>query len=157
VIAWLLAVALAAPIDVNTASVEELSSLGGLGLEGARAIVAFRDRHGPFARLEDLDAVSGIGPATLENLRPHVIVASEAPDGAVVDVPDAVDVNHASADDLAALPGLGRHAAEEIVRDRATNGPYATCADLARVEGVGPATLAAIAERCVARREPERP
>lgn len=56
------------PIDVNTASEQQLDSLPGVGPSTARAIVAYRLQHGPFARVEDLLNVRGIGPAKLEAL-----------------------------------------------------------------------------------------
>lgn len=59
-------------LDLNTASVEELERLPGIGPRTAQAIVDYRLKHGPFRRLEDLLAVPGIGPATLERIRPLV-------------------------------------------------------------------------------------
>ncbi len=62
-------------LDLNTASVEALESLPGIGPRTAQAIVDYRLKHGPFRRLEDLLAVPGIGPATLERIRPLVTVS----------------------------------------------------------------------------------
>lgn len=59
----------AAPIDVNVASAAELDDLPGIGPATASAIVAHRDQHGPFASVDDLEAVRGIGPAKLDALR----------------------------------------------------------------------------------------
>jgi len=47
-----------------------------------------------------------------------------------------LDLNKATSDELAALPGLGRALAERIVAHRATNGPFKTVYDLMKVEGV---------------------
>lgn len=55
-----------------------------------------------------------------------------------------IDVNRASAEDLALLPGIGPTKAGRIVDDRARNGPYRSLADLERVHGVGPKTVAGI-------------
>ena len=58
------------PVDVNTASAETLAAtMEGVGPQKAQAIVAYRDRHGPFVAVEDLTAVRGIGPATPEKNR----------------------------------------------------------------------------------------
>lgn len=65
-------VPLTAAINPNTASLEELAALPGIGQTRARAIVAYRLTHRPFAKLEDLDPIAGIGPATLDRLAPHV-------------------------------------------------------------------------------------
>jgi len=62
------------PVAVNEASAEELTRLPGIGPAKARAIVSYRERHGPFATLDGLLDVNGIGPLTLERLRPLATV-----------------------------------------------------------------------------------
>ena len=59
----------AQPIDINTADTSLLESLPGIGPATAMSIVEDRTRHGPFANIEDLDRVVGIGPATLDRIR----------------------------------------------------------------------------------------
>jgi competence protein ComEA len=61
-----------APVNVNTADAEQLDALPGIGPATAAAIVADRDANGPFATVDDLSRVRGIGPAKLEQLRPLV-------------------------------------------------------------------------------------
>ena len=56
-------------IDVNGADAELLRSLPGIGEVRANAILAFRETNGPFPTIDDLLAVNGIGPATLESIR----------------------------------------------------------------------------------------
>ena len=63
-------------LDLNTASVEELVSLPGIGPNLARRIVEYRQKHGPFRSVEDLVKVKGIGPKKLEALRPYLKVKS---------------------------------------------------------------------------------
>ena len=63
-----------APINVNTADEATLETLNGVGPVLAAAIVQYRTEHGPFTSVDQLDDVSGIGPATLEDLRPQVTV-----------------------------------------------------------------------------------
>lgn len=53
-----------------------------------------------------------------------------------------IDPNLAGSRELAFVPGLSRHLAEEIVRDRKINGPYEQIGDLLRVRGIGPKRLA---------------
>ncbi len=60
-------------IDVNRATVAELSALPGIGRGRARAIVLHRVRHGPFSTAADLAAVDGLGVATVEGLRPWLL------------------------------------------------------------------------------------
>ena len=61
-------------IDINSASVEVLKSLPGIGDVKAQSIVQYREVHGPFSRVEDLLDVRGIGPAILDSLRDLVEV-----------------------------------------------------------------------------------
>ena len=62
----------AKPIDLNTASASQLRELPGIGPSTAQAIVKFREKSGPFQRLEDLLAIHGISKIKLEKLRPYV-------------------------------------------------------------------------------------
>lgn len=61
------------PINVNTATIAELQTLPGIGLKMAQRIIGEREKR-PFASIEELRRVSGIGPKTLEKLRPHIEV-----------------------------------------------------------------------------------
>ena len=61
-------------ININTASETELETLSGVGPVTAAAIIDYRTQNGPFAAVDDLIDVSGIGPATLELIRPFVTV-----------------------------------------------------------------------------------
>jgi len=56
-------------VDVNADPVTELVRLNGIGEALAARIVAYREEHGPFASLDDLTNVSGIGPATVDGFR----------------------------------------------------------------------------------------
>jgi len=67
-----------APIDLNSASAAELTALPGVGESIARRIVAFRDEHGPFRRVEDVMKVKGIGEKSFQKLKPHLKVASRS-------------------------------------------------------------------------------
>lgn len=55
-----------AKININKATVEELSTLKYIGAEYAQKIVEYREKNGPFKKIEDILMVDGIGPKTLE-------------------------------------------------------------------------------------------
>jgi competence protein ComEA len=61
-------------ININSASATELETLSGIGEVLAATIIEYREQNGPFASVEDLMDVSGIGPATLEEIRDQVTV-----------------------------------------------------------------------------------
>jgi competence protein ComEA len=60
-------------VNINFASQEILESLPGIGPVTAEAIISFRLEH-PFSRIEDLQKVTGIGPATYEKLKDRITV-----------------------------------------------------------------------------------
>jgi competence protein ComEA len=61
-------------VNINSASATELETLSGIGEVLAGTIIEYRDQNGPFASVDDLLDVSGIGPATLEEIRDQVTV-----------------------------------------------------------------------------------
>ena len=170
VLAW------AAAVNINTATEPELETLPGIGPSKAAAIIQYRTDHGPFKAVNDLDAVPGIGPSTLANLVPLVTVGdgktvvggappapvatnppadppATAPTAGTASPPPAaggcpVNINAADAGSLLTLPGIGDSKAAAIVQYRTDNGPYASCAALAAVPGIGPAPIANLRDCC---------
>lgn len=63
-----------APVDLNSATAEQLDALPGVGPVTAAAIVAWRSANGRFTSVDQLSEIDGIGPARLEKLRPLVRV-----------------------------------------------------------------------------------
>ncbi len=61
-------------IDINTANASTLIKLPRIGPKTAQAIIDYRTEHGPFKSIEELDEVKGIGPKTIERLRPFIII-----------------------------------------------------------------------------------
>jgi len=62
-------------IDINRAETWLLEALPGIGEVLAQRIVDYRSENGPFKRIEDLLKVSGIGPATFENIKDFITVS----------------------------------------------------------------------------------
>jgi len=63
-----------APININTATAEQLEALDGIGPVLARRIVIYREQNGLFTSVDDLDEVSGIGPKRLAAVRDRCVV-----------------------------------------------------------------------------------
>ena len=68
-----------APLDLNTATAAQLAHVPRIGASSANAIVQFREKSGPFERVEDLLAIRGISPRKLEQIRPYVNISKPAP------------------------------------------------------------------------------
>ena len=67
--------AFAGPVNVNSADAETLAAeLEGIGITKARAIVAYRNAHGPFTTVESLAEVSGVGARTVAINRNNILL-----------------------------------------------------------------------------------
>jgi comEA protein len=65
-------------VDLNSATADELQQVPGIGPSTAKAIVNFRQKSGPFQKIEDLLAIKGISKARLEKMRPYLRVGAAA-------------------------------------------------------------------------------
>lgn len=68
-----------AAVNLNTATVDELVALPGIGPVKAQAIIDHRSTHGPFKSIEGLKDVKGIGAKRFEKLKPEITVAGSPP------------------------------------------------------------------------------
>lgn len=74
--------ALAGPVNVNTADAKTLAKeLNGIGLSKAEAIVAYREKNGPFKSADDLAKVQGIGAKTVERIKADLRFEAAKPGG----------------------------------------------------------------------------
>lgn len=62
------------PVNVNTATVEQLQEVKGIGPKTAEAIVAYRNEHGNFKSIDELEQIKGIGEKSLEKIRASLTV-----------------------------------------------------------------------------------
>ena len=63
-------------VDLNSATAEQLQQVPGIGPSTAKAIVNFRQKSGPFQKVEDLLAIKGISKARFEKMRPYLTIGS---------------------------------------------------------------------------------
>ncbi|MHB1094510.1 ComEA family DNA-binding protein [Thiobacillus sp.] len=66
-----------AAVNINMATQSELEAVKGLGPAKAKAIITYREAHGNFKSLDDLDNVKGFGSASVEKLKGELSVGSE--------------------------------------------------------------------------------
>jgi competence protein ComEA len=138
-------------VNANTATAQELARLPRVGMALARRIVADRDSNGPFASLEALDRVSGIGPGLLRVVGPHLAFSGgkavgrydgTAPSASTPTVLPSyrptvqVNLNTASAAEIERLPLIGPSRAIAIVAWRERHGSFKNLDDLVLVPGV---------------------
>ena len=63
-----------APVDLNSATAEQLMAVDGIGAKKAQKIIQFRNEHGPFTKVSDLQRVGGFGPKSISALTPRLTV-----------------------------------------------------------------------------------
>jgi competence protein ComEA len=144
-------------VDLNQAERAELLQLPGVGPSLAGRIQDYRHEHGGFRSVDGLVGVRGIGPVTLERLKPWVRVqdagatdrspvpAQSAPATAsstregkkTGNLTEPIDINRATQEDLQRLPGIGPKISQRILDER-QKGAFKSVDDLRRVSGIGP-------------------
>ena len=67
------------PVNINSADAAALEQINGIGPAKAKAIIEYRKANGPFATVDDLTKVPGIGEKSLAHLKPQVTVGATAP------------------------------------------------------------------------------
>lgn len=130
-------------VDVNAASATELAAVPGISERLAAAIVESRDAHGPFRWPRELQRVKGIGPRLAPRIaRCLTFAESGGGPGQTFEEPQAsrpaqpIDLNLATPEELAPMPGLGWGLAYRIVAERERNGAFRTLDDLLYLRGV---------------------
>ena len=124
-------------VDINSATIEELQKLDGVGAPLAQKIIDAR----PYKTVDELQAkVSGIGAAKMKAIIDQGLAVAES-------FPEKIDINKASLYDLQFLTGVGAPLAQKIIDAR----PYKTVDELqAKVSGIGAVKLKAIKDQGLA-------
>jgi competence protein ComEA len=104
-------------LNVNTASAEEIDQLPGISFSRAVQIVAYREQHGPFNNMDEFMAGAQLGPGMWDLLIDRISFEGEA------ETP-IINVNTASPEQIAQLPGISQTRAEQIVAYREQHGPF---------------------------------
>lgn len=145
-------------IDLNRADRAELLQLPGVGEGLAARITQYRREYGPFQQVNDLARVPGVGPSTLDRLRPWVTIEPASASGTVrgagpvaaarkglarprggkkeASLTGRVDINRAGVEELQRLPGVGPKLAQRVAQERLRR-PFTSVDDLRRVPGIG--------------------
>lgn len=133
------------PLDPNEADRAAWVRLPGIGPRTAAAVLAHRAAHGHFRRPEDLLAVRGIGPVTLEKLRPWLLWqrgdTAAARTGDRGSAPGPPGLNDVDATYLEGLRGIGPKLARSIVEERQRRRGFRAWPEVLEIEGIGPAKL----------------
>lgn len=123
------------PIDINQAGAQAFVSIPGLSVYQAESIVAYREEHGEFQSLRELEKVRGLGKADVEAMAPFLQLPRQERGQLVL------DLNEASPAALDTLPGVGPVMAQKIVEYRERHGGFSRVDELHRVPGIGPKTF----------------
>lgn len=139
-------------IDINTATADELDQIPGIGPSIAGRIIDYRIANGPFRSVSEMIAVSGIGPVSLERMTPFLVatpgaaVPPAAADVLAIATRLRINLNTASADELATIDGIGPVLAARIVEFRESHGPFREIEDVTLVSGIGPRKMERMAD-----------
>ncbi len=132
------------PIEINTATVEELVYIDNIGVKTAERIVEYAENFG-FGAIEDLKLVDGIGDKTFQNLCDYLYVGDEFATESKAEIEIYVNLNNCTAEELIEIPGIGIVTAEAIVKYAQETG-YSSLEDLLNVDGIGEKTLEKISD-----------
>lgn len=135
-------------VNINTASLEELQRLPGIGSAKAMAVVQYRSVFGEFAYIGEIKNVSGIGDSVFDGICDYITVGdvSPLPVEYVEEYPEIqeelfLDINTATFSELCRLPGIGEVKARAVIEYRESCGDFYSIEEIKNVSGIGDKTF----------------
>lgn len=111
-----------APLDINTASAEDMTRFLDITEQLAEAIVNYRERWQGFDSLRQLKRVRGMSEALFQRLKPRITVSAPRR--------NRINLNYATEEEMKALPGIGAVRARLLRQSRLREGPFRSFSDL---------------------------
>ena len=128
-------------IDLNTATVEDLMQVDGIGEKTAEKIIAYRNKIGKYTFIEQLLDVEGVGEKKLENWKLYLTVEGDGTTTTTV-ASSIINLNTATKEELMRIDGIGEKTALKIIAYREKIGGFTDLEQLLDVDGVGDKKLA---------------
>ena len=129
------------PININTADLDSLMMLPGIGESYAQRIIEYRESNGMFRSVSEIMEVKGIGKGRFEDIKNYITVGDVAPTEAAPSATEAppplVNINTADLKALMTLPGIGETYAQRIIDYRKEIGKFDSIAEIMEVKGIG--------------------
>lgn len=134
-------------ININTADINLLSTLPGIGPGIARQIIDYRTKCGPITCFEQLEDIPGIGEKKTEQIRDKISFGNIPKQEPITkEQQGKINLNTASAADLMKINGIGPKLSKAIIDYRDKNGPFTSIDDLTNVPRIGEKTLERLKE-----------
>lgn len=138
-------------ININSADIETLAELPGIGPSKAQAIYEYKTEQGSLCSLIELTNIKGIGKKTLAKLLPYLEMIGDSAEVYVYvaensQISDSekssatnekININSAPLEQLQTLNGIGQKKAQAIIDYRKEHGSFQTIEDIMKVKGIG--------------------
>ncbi len=122
-------------ININTASLDELTEIPRVGPKSAQRIIDYRKKHGPFKSIEDIKKVKGFGPKTFAKIKYMITVGGEEKGKEGAEVKQGIDVNDLQMKDMVGA-GIKPITALRILQYIKKQGGISSLEELKKVDGV---------------------
>jgi len=134
-------------VNINTAGLESLVKLPGIGPVKAQAIIEYREKIRKFESINEITKVKGIGEVTMAKIEPYLEKIGDPAEvksfqSSEVDkaLTTKININTASLNELTNLPGIGEKKAQAIIKYREEAGNFKTKDEIKNVKGIGDIT-----------------